>query len=153
MSELDNHPVARRVTGTDAELKLHEVDLCLVAPSDPLDDVSGSHFLFTNWLADLPDPDNVLRHSDFRRILRRVGWQDPELDDWLDRAAHMPDRAGRMTLYRQADRRLVLEQALIVPVVCGLHRELSQPWLCGGRPDKMGRLSLKDVVVEKHASD
>jgi len=129
-----------------------EVDLCLVAPSDPLDDVSGSHFLFTNWLADLPDPDNVLRHSDFRRILRRVGWQDPELDDWLDRAAHMPDRAGRMTLYRQADRRLVAEQVLVVPLVYGHPRLLIQPWVRGARANTMGNLSLKDVVVERHAS-
>jgi ABC-type oligopeptide transport system substrate-binding subunit/class 3 adenylate cyclase len=128
-----------------------EVDLQPVAPFDLQDGVSGSQIRIDGWLADLPDPDNFLRHF-VVRILRKAGWQDPELDAWLERAAHTPDRAGRMALYRQADRRLVAEQVLVVPLRYGGGNELIQPWVRAARQFGMGHLSLKDVVVEKHAS-
>jgi len=59
-----------------------------------------------------------------------------------------------MALYRQADRRLVVEQALIVPLVYGSLEELRQRWVGGAQPDKMGqaKMSLRDVVVEKHGN-
>ena len=126
-----------------------EVDLCQMGLSDLVDDVSGSQLIFDAWLADMPDPDNYLRQGEALCILRGAGWQDPELDALLERAAHTPDRAIRMALYRQADRRLVVEQALIVPLVYGGLKELRQPWVGGVRLNKMGYLSLKDVVVEK----
>jgi len=129
-----------------------EVDLHLIVPANLLEDVGGSQLLLDGWLADLPDPDNFLRHSTVLPVLRKAGWQDPELEALLERAAHTPDRAGRMALYRRADRRLVAEQALVVPLTYAPVKELSQPWVLGARPNKMGFLSLKDVVVEKHAS-
>jgi len=129
-----------------------EVDLHLIVPANLLDDVGGSQLLLDGWLADLPDPDNFLRHSTVLPILRKAGWQDPELEALLESAAHTPDRARRMALYRQADRRLVVEQALLVPLTYAPVKELSQPWVRGARPNKMGYLSLKDVVVEKHES-
>jgi ABC-type transport system substrate-binding protein len=129
-----------------------EVDLHLIVPANLLEDVGGSQLLLDGWLADLPDPDNFLRHSTVLPILRKAGWQDPELEALLERAAHTPDRTGRMALYRLADRRLVVEQALVVPLTYAPVKEVSQPWVLGARPNKMGFLSLKDVVVEKHAS-
>jgi ABC-type oligopeptide transport system substrate-binding subunit/class 3 adenylate cyclase len=129
-----------------------EVDVHWVTLANSNGDVSGSHLIFDAWIADLPDPDNYLRQANALRILRRAGWQDPELDAWLERAAHTPDRAVRMALYRQADRRLVVEQALLVPLVYGGLKELAQPWVGGARPNKMSYWGLKDVVVEKHAN-
>jgi ABC-type oligopeptide transport system substrate-binding subunit/class 3 adenylate cyclase len=128
-----------------------DVDLHQFAMPNPLDDVSGSHLLFWGWSADLPDPDNFLRHF-AADTLCKAGWQDPEMGAWLERAAYTADQAGRMALYRQTDRRLVAEQVLVVPLGYGSWNELSQPWVRGARRNKMGFLSLKDVVVEKHAS-
>ncbi len=127
-----------------------EIDLQLVPPSFPVDEIVGCDLLVVSWLADLPDPDTFYRHAPHLGGLRQVGWHDPALDELLERAAHTPDRGARMALYRQADRRLVVEQILIVPVVCGVHRELVQPWVLGAQRNKMGYLSLKDVVVEEH---
>jgi len=127
-----------------------EIDLHQFALSDWLDDLSGSHLLFEGWQADLPDPDNFLRHFAVD-MLHKVGWQDPELDAWLERAAYTPDRAVRMALYRQADRRLVAEQVLVVPLGYGGWNELIQPWVRGPRQHGMAFLSLRNVVVEKHA--
>jgi oligopeptide transport system substrate-binding protein len=129
-----------------------EVDLHTVVPSDPPDDLNRWQLLFQGWVADVPDPDNFLRHSGVLGTLRKADWRDPELDALLERAAHTPDRAVRMAMYRQADRRLVAEQALVVPLGYGGTKELRQPWVSGERPNKMGSLNLKDVVVEKHAN-
>jgi ABC-type transport system substrate-binding protein len=129
-----------------------QVDLHLVAPADALYDLSISQLFPGGWTADVPDPDNFLRQSGILDMLRRAGWQDIELDAWLERAAHTPDRAVRMGFYRQADRRLVAERTLVVPWRYGLAPELGQPWVRGAQPDKMGHLRLKDAVIERHAS-
>ena len=73
------------------------------------------------------------------------------MDGWVERAAHMPDRARRMALYRQADRRLVAEQVLLVPLAYGQPNLLIQPWVRGALPSRLASPSLRDVVVESHA--
>jgi ABC-type transport system substrate-binding protein len=123
-----------------------------VIPPDRQSALDGSHFLAMGWIADLPDPDSFLRQSNLRANQHKVGWQDPELDALLERAAHMPDRAGRMAMYRHADRRLVVEQVLVVPVITAGFGDLRQPWVRGAQPNRLGNLSLKDIVVEKHAN-
>jgi hypothetical protein len=50
------------------------------------------------------------------------------------------------------DRRLVVEQTLVVPLTYGCTWELSQPWLHATRAGKMCHPRLKDVVVENDAS-
>jgi class 3 adenylate cyclase len=60
-----------------------------------------------------------------------------------------PARAVRMAMYRQADRRLVAEHVLVVPAIMGGFPELRQPWVRGAEPNKIGHLSLKDILVEK----
>jgi len=129
-----------------------EVDLHLVELSNPADDVNRWHLILGGWVAEMPDPDNFLRQWHTLHVLHRAGWQDPELDALLERAAHTPDRIARMALYRQADRRLVAEEALFVPLAYGSEKELNQPWVRGAPRNNLAILSLKDVVVEKHES-
>jgi ABC-type oligopeptide transport system substrate-binding subunit len=144
--------ISASLVQTLAEVLPVGIDLERGEPSDLPDLAGGAHLFFCGWVADLPDPDDFLRRAEPYRALHKAGWRDPELDGWLERAAHTPDRTVRMALYRQADRRLVSEQTLVVPLAYGGWNELCQPWVHGLAPNKMGNLNLKDVVVEKHAS-
>ena len=40
---------------------------------------------------------------------------------------------------------------MVLPLVYGGLKELTQPWVSGARPSKMCFFSLKDVAVERHA--
>lgn len=57
-----------------------------------------------------------------------------------------------MALYRQADRRLVAQQVLVVPLQYQGAANLVRPWVHGARPNATGHVSLKDAWVEKHAA-
>lgn len=129
--------------GVEVELELADRELVF----DRL--VTGRPLRFWGWKADMPDPDDHLRNSPLRRVLGGVGWQDVELDEMLERAAHLQDRAGRMALYRAADRRLVQEQVLVVPLRYGATiGPLARPWV----RNLAGLADLKDIVIESHES-
>ncbi len=126
------------------EVELEVSDRSLV--SDRL--VTGRPLRFWGWRADMPDPaDQLGTSSALRLVIGAVGWQDVELDEMIERAAQMQDRAGRMALYRAADRRLVQEQVLVVPLHYGYGPGLLvQPWV-RGLPEIE---DLWDIVVEPH---
>jgi len=114
--------------------------------------VKDSHIQVGGWVADYPDPDNFLRQSSFYRILRNRGWQHPRLEQLLEDAARTTDRARRLAMYREADRILVNEEAVVVPLAypSGTNVELVKPWVKGIKYNALGSYSLKDIVIEPH---
>ena len=101
---------------------------------------------------DYPDPDNFLRQSSFYRILRTRGWRHPRLEQLLEEAARTPDRARRLAMYREADRILVNDEAVVVPLTYQNLRnvELLKPWVKGARYDASGSFGLRAIVIEPH---
>jgi ABC-type oligopeptide transport system substrate-binding subunit len=86
--------------------------------------------VITGWFADYPDPDNFLRQSGGISFLHDLGWQDPAYDRLVEQASRTPDRAKRLAMYRQADRLLVSEQVLLLPLFYfGQGLELIKPWV------------------------
>jgi ABC-type oligopeptide transport system substrate-binding subunit len=114
--------------------------------------VKESNLQLGGWVADYPDPDTFLRQSQFYRILQNRGWRHPRLEQLLDEAARTVDRARRLAMYREADRILVNDEALVVPLRYTQVRdvELLKPWIKGVRHNGMGFLSLKNIVIEQH---
>ena len=104
---------------------------------------NASHLLVINgWQADYPDPDNFLRKSDAIAQLKRLGWHDPAYDRLVEEASRTPDRAKRLAMYRQADRLLVAEQALVLPIFYSLERYLIKPWVKNYRENLLGIIYL-----------
>jgi ABC-type oligopeptide transport system substrate-binding subunit/class 3 adenylate cyclase len=86
--------------------------------------------VITGWFAGSPDPDEFLRQSDGISMLHDLGWQDPAYDRLVEQASRTPDRAKRLAMYRQADRLLVSEQAVLLPLFYfGQGLELIKPWV------------------------
>lgn len=121
---------------------------------EPLDwgaDEATGLIHFMGWQADFPDPHNFLSHSHFHERLKPHGWHDPVFDHLLEQGARLQDRQERMRLYRQADRRLVSESAIIVPVVYGPNeREIFvQPWVQGIDISPNGQWGLEHVIIDR----
>ena len=98
--------------------------------------------------ADVPDPDNMLRTF---FPWDRCGWLNDAYSQLLEEARRITDQGKRMNLYRQADR-MLMQEAVVVPVEYGAHFWLAKPWL--SRFPAAGLALrwqyLKDVVIEPH---
>jgi ABC-type oligopeptide transport system substrate-binding subunit/class 3 adenylate cyclase len=105
---------------------------------------------FFAWVADYPDPDSFLRQLSTITTLRRAGWHHPRFEALVEEAAHMNDRTRRMTLYREADRILVNEEVIVIPLgYSGQRVKLVQPWVKGIEFNIMDHLNYNDVRLER----
>jgi ABC-type oligopeptide transport system substrate-binding subunit/class 3 adenylate cyclase len=111
---------------------------------------SNNIIILNGWLADYPDPDNFMRQSDAIAQLHRLGWQDAAYDRLVEQASRTPDRAKRMTMYRQADRLLVAEQTLALPLFYNWGMELVKPWLKKPRSNLLGYVQFHKMIIEEH---
>jgi oligopeptide transport system substrate-binding protein len=102
------------------------------------------------WAADYPDPDSFLRGSMMYELLHRIGWEGlSKCGPLLEQAVTLMDRKQRLAIYREVDRILVEEQALIVPFERKLHH-LIKPWVKDYHFDAMGYVKWKDIIIEPH---
>ena len=89
-----------------------------------------ANLMTVGWSADYPDPDNMLRvtfHSSEGLNIPR--WHNPQFDTLVESAKTITDHANRMQLYSQADRILVAEQAVIMPLGYSSGWMLAKSWI------------------------
>ncbi len=111
-----------------------------------------THGVGGGWVADYPDPDSMLRLL-ISFNLRQWGWHNARYDDLVERAARTPDRGLRLAMYREADRILVAEDVLILPLFYGgiaPYPDLVKPWVKNFRSNAMGYVSSKNLLLEPH---
>jgi ABC-type oligopeptide transport system substrate-binding subunit/class 3 adenylate cyclase len=107
---------------------------------------------FLTWTADYPDPDNFLRRSNLMDKIKKIGWEGSEYQELLETAAHLPNRAKRMALYRQADRLIVADQVIVLPC----HQfpnivSLVKPWVKKFFINSLGQIALQNFVIDNNA--
>jgi ABC-type oligopeptide transport system substrate-binding subunit len=102
------------------------------------------HLFLWAWVADYPDPDNFLRVSPFRDQTR---WQNEAYDGLVEQARQVMDQEERLRLYKQADRMLIGEAA-ILPLVYHRSHLLMKPWVIRAPISSMAYWFWKDVVIE-----
>ena len=114
--------------------------------------IKDSNLHLGGWTADYPDPDNLLRQSHYYLIPSNRGWRHPRLDELLEQAARTVDRVRRLAMYREADRILVNDEVVAVPLFYRRRGgfELLKPWMKRVRHDTTGFFDLRDVIVEPH---
>jgi len=109
-------------------------------------DREPSHVFFSGWLADYPDPDSFLRANPARRQTR---WQNEAYERLVEEARRVSDQGERIKLYRQADRILV-EEAAIIPFTYGRLNMLVKPWVRKYPTSALTGWFWKDVIIEPH---
>ena len=108
-----------------------------------------AHLTVVGWGADFPDPDGMLRvtfHS--KEGPNDPRWHSTRFDALVEEAGRVTDHARRMKLYQEADRILVAEEVVVMPLAYGRERILVKPWIESPQSLTVS-LPLKDVVVER----
>jgi oligopeptide transport system substrate-binding protein len=108
-----------------------------------------AHLTLSGWSADYPDPDSLLRvlfHSGEGYNVPR--WHNLRFDALVEEAMCTTDHAERMELYREADRILVVKEAVIMPLFHRRGCTLVKPWVSLPRTAP-ARMSLKNVVLKR----
>lgn len=101
----------------------------------------------SGWSADYTDPDSMLRvlfHS--TEGLNPPRWKDKHFDTLVEKAASTMDQGERIELYQRADRILVAEEAVVMPLGYSQGRDLMKPWV--RMPNVAPNLlRIKDVIL------
>jgi peptide/nickel transport system substrate-binding protein/oligopeptide transport system substrate-binding protein len=98
------------------------------------------------WLADIPDPDNMLfplLHS--ASLTNRTFYRNPRVDQLLEQARQEIDEAQRIALYREVER-IVLHDAPWIPQQSLTMAYLYQPYVQGMEISWLGK---RDMPLHK----
>jgi ABC-type oligopeptide transport system substrate-binding subunit len=110
-----------------------------------LSENAGSYphiYLPVGFVADYPDPDNVLRLATSIDVPR---WHHPDYQEYISLAQNEINQDERMRLYRAADY-LLMQEAVIVPLLYYRLDFLVKPWI--SYPLSATKLAFyKDVVI------
>jgi len=98
------------------------------------------------WAADYPDPDNILRLG--LRAYRTVHPGEAFLS-LVEKAGQSTHQEQRMAIYQEADRILV-EQALVVPLFYNRYNFLLKPWVKRYPTSPVREAFWNEVVLEAH---
>jgi oligopeptide transport system substrate-binding protein len=104
------------------------------------------HLYRLAWIADYPDPDSFLRlalHQPYVRL------HHARFEDLLTTARRIADPTERLKFYQAADR-LLVDEALIMPLLHTRHHYLLKPWLKRYPITPLKTSYWKDVVIEPH---
>ncbi len=105
------------------------------------------HVFLMGWNADYPDPDNMLNVALSSPRTRQV---DETFLKLIQEARHTTEQAKRISLYQQADQRL-MENATIMPTMYGRWHVFLKPWMSGLHISvAMKTLELKHMVIQPH---
>lgn len=104
------------------------------------------HFFFIGWFADYPDPASFLQ-TNF--LLEQCRWHNPIFEALLDEGRHTLDQDKRVDLYRQADR-ILMEEAAVLPLFYGHIYELRQPWVRKPAGASIYNPQWKDITLLPH---
>jgi oligopeptide transport system substrate-binding protein len=103
----------------------------------------------TGWIGENPDPHYFLGKSGIIKWWNTLGWIDPAYEALIAEASRASDRQRRMELYRRADRRLVVDEVITIPISYGGRtRFLVKPWVKQFQYTRLSNYQLKDVLIE-----
>jgi ABC-type oligopeptide transport system substrate-binding subunit/class 3 adenylate cyclase/tetratricopeptide (TPR) repeat protein len=98
------------------------------------------------WVANYPDPDTFLCESLTMGIKK---WQNEHFYILLEKAKRITDQNKRMKLYKQADKILV-EEAAVMPLHYGKMHIFVKPWVSKYPTSAIRIFHWKDVILEPH---
>jgi oligopeptide transport system substrate-binding protein len=107
---------------------------------------SRAHLVMYAWIADYPDPDNMLRIG-LSGI--SAGWTHTGYEKLVKEARRLTDHSARIERYLEAERILV-EEVPLLPLEYDRTHLLVKPWIRRHPVSAMGFWYWKDVVMEPH---
>ncbi len=131
---------ARWFESLNVEVTLEKVDM-----PNFLKIALGRNLSSMGWVLDYPDPDNFLRVCVQSRV---PDWQNEIYNRMLGEAQRTSNLNDRIRLYKEADK-ILIEEAAIVPITYLRWHYLVKPWV-KIPTDWLSSWTWKDVILEQH---
>jgi oligopeptide transport system substrate-binding protein len=112
------------------------------SPENPI------HLYRLSWFADYPDPDTFMSLFIKESGNNYTGWSDAEYDQWTKKAVVTLSPEQRAQLYEKAQRRLLQEQAIIVPFFMAEKGYLLNPRVKGLMVNALNVINLDQLSVD-----
>jgi len=107
---------------------------------------------YGSWVPGYPDPDYFLRivfHSTSE--INTARWTNARFDALVEEAQSSTDQRWRMELYHEADRLVIAEEAVVIPIVYTRPIDLVRPQVKGWWQSSVGMSRFSEVVLEPSA--
>jgi oligopeptide transport system substrate-binding protein len=104
------------------------------------------HLSVRTWLASYPDPDEFLRGP---FLLYGTGWRNETYTRLVEEARRLMVQDERMKLYKEADK-ILIEEAAVMPLFYGRYHMLARPWVRKYPVCALKWCFWKDVIIEPH---
>jgi oligopeptide transport system substrate-binding protein len=101
------------------------------------------------WIGDYVDPNTFLDMWVTGGGNNQTGWSSKRYDDLIARAGRVLDPRERMTLFNEAERLLVLDEAPILPLYTYVNKGMLSRKVKGRHPNILDQHPLKHVSVER----
>ncbi|MDA8220079.1 MAG: peptide ABC transporter substrate-binding protein [Dehalococcoidales bacterium] len=111
-------------------------------------DARAYQMFLTGWLADYADPENfldLLFHSQSQG--NHTGYSNPEVDSLLEQARVEKDEGKRVALYRQVER-IVVDDAAIIPLFFDVSYDLVKPRVHGLDLTPLGIITYEGITLD-----
>jgi ABC-type transport system substrate-binding protein len=105
-----------------------------------------AHMFRMGWVADYPDPDNILRANS---IVSLIHWQNEIFDRLIEKARRVTNQATRIELYQQADQ-ILMEEVPLIPFLYARQHYLIKPWITRYPTSPIRPSFWEDIVIESH---
>lgn len=102
-----------------------------------------------NWYADYPDADTFMSLFISANGNNHTRWSSPQYDQWVSQAVGEPVLEKRKKLYNDAQRLLLEEDTVILPIYIGEKSYLVRPQFEGYRLTELNLLFLDDLRLKK----
>jgi oligopeptide transport system substrate-binding protein len=100
--------------------------------------------VFSGWVADYPDPDNILRIATHTS---RSGWGNERFAQLVDQARNLSDPSARGGLYQEADR-ILIDQVGLIPISYGRWHLLVKPRIQRFPASPLKYTFWKDIILK-----
>ncbi|MGV3531401.1 MAG: peptide ABC transporter substrate-binding protein, partial [Chthoniobacteraceae bacterium] len=110
-------------------------------------------FCRSSWVADYNDPNTFLNMFVTDDGNNRTGWGNAKYDEYIAAAAKEVDREKRFELFRQAEKILITDEAVICPLYYYVGIQFYDPEKLGGiEPNLLDEHPLKHIFWKKPRS-
>ena len=100
------------------------------------------------WLADYPDPDNFMTLMTSYSENNHTGWKNLRYDSLVEKAGGVTDEKERLRLYKEAQKILV-EESAVIPIYSSQSHWLISNRIAWFPLNVMGKLPFKEVTLKQ----
>ncbi|RME03142.1 MAG: peptide ABC transporter substrate-binding protein [Planctomycetota bacterium] len=103
---------------------------------------------YGGWIGDYMDPNTFIDMFITNGGNNRTGWGNPRYDAWVKKAASLTNREERFAILGRAEKMLLEEECVVVPLYYRTDSFLHKPWVKGIVPNLGERYLLQFLWVD-----